>query len=541
MIQVANEPGTLEGESAVGTSSPTRLGLLLTASLVSSLIMLDSNIVAVSLPTIGRSLGASFTDIQWVISAYVLTYAALLLAAGNFADLRGRRQAMVLGLVVFAVASGACGLATTATLLNLARAVQGIGGALLLTASLAIISNAFKGAERTHAFAFWGASLGIALSVGPIAGGAITNFFGWRWIFLTNVPACAGLIVATYRVIDESRDPSAKKMDFPGIVTFSMGLALLIWGLIDGNDSGWNARSILLKLGAAFALFVAFIFLEVRQQRPMVDFGLFRKRSFAGAILAMIGYGASAQVMVFFLPLFLQNAYGFAPLYAGIAMAPFALPMVLAPRITAKLAAHFSGRALLTTGLAISMVGNILFWIIARTDLSYPFFAFGMFISGCGAGLLNGQTVKVLQAAVPEDRAGMASGLASTTRFIGILVSVALLGAILSSVTRTAFRTASTMLGLSLVSTEAAGKLITSGNFEGLRNIVPADRLAELHDAALAAYARGFSAACLLAAALAAAACLLTFSLVSAADTAASGVSLMRKIPCRTLDCRDPL
>jgi EmrB/QacA subfamily drug resistance transporter len=397
MSQVASGHGALEGSSGTGASSPSRFGLLLTASLVSSLIMLDSNIVAVSLPAIGRSLGASFTDIQWVISAYVLTYAALLLAAGNLADLRGRRQAMVLGLVVFAVASGACGLATTATLLNLARAVQGIGGALLLTASLAIISNAFKGAERTHAFAFWGASLGIALAVGPIAGGTITDLFGWRWVFLVNLPACVALIIATYSVIDESRDPNAKKLDFPGIFTFSLGLALLIWGLIDGNDAGWTSTSILLRLGVAFVLFMAFVIVEVRQNRPMVDFSLFRRRTFTGAILAMIGYGASAQVMVFFLPLFLQNAYGFAPIYAGIAMIPFAVPMVLAPRITAKLAARFSGRALLTVGLAISLVGNILFWIIARANLPYPFFAFGMFISGCGAGLLNGQTVKVLQ------------------------------------------------------------------------------------------------------------------------------------------------
>jgi EmrB/QacA subfamily drug resistance transporter len=541
MSQIASGHEAMVDTPNVGTSVPSRFGLLLTASLISSLIMLDSNIVAVSLPAIGRSLGASFTDIQWVISAYILTYAALLLAAGNFADLRGRRQAMVLGLVIFAIASGACGLATSVALLNLARAAQGVGGALLLTASLAIISNAFKGAERTHAFAFWGASLGIALAVGPIAGGTITDFFGWRWVFLVNLPACVGLIIATYRVIDESRDPNAKKLDFPGIVTFSIGLGLLIWGLIDGNDAGWGSTSILLRLAAALVLFVVFVVVELRQQRPMVDFGLFRRRTFTGAILAMIGYGASAQVMVFFLPLFLQNAYGFAPLFAGIAMIPFALPMVLAPRITAKLAAHFSGRALLTAGLAISLVGNILFWIIARSDLPYPFFAFGMFISGCGAGLLNGQTVKVLQGAVPEDRAGMASGLASTTRFIGILVSVALLGAVLSTVTRAAFGAASMALGLPARSVQAAGKLVTSGNLDGLRSVVPDNVLSQVQAAALAAYAQGFGAASVLAAALAAIACVLTFVLVRAADTPAFGQNSMRKIPCKTIDCRDPL
>src|SRR6201989_1835108 len=157
--------------------------VLLIASLVSSLIMLDSNIVAVSLPAIGRSLDASFTDVQWVISAYVLTYAALLMASGNYADLRGRRKSMLIALVVFAVSSAACGVAASSLLLNLARAAQGVGGAFLLTASLAIISNAFSGVGRTHAFAFWGASLGIALALGPIIGGVITSFFGWRWVF----------------------------------------------------------------------------------------------------------------------------------------------------------------------------------------------------------------------------------------------------------------------------------------------------------------------------------------------------------------------
>jgi MFS family permease len=175
--------------------------VLLTTSFVSALIMLDSNVVAVSLPAIGQSLHASFSDAQWVISSYVLTYTALLLAAGSYADLCGRKKSMLLGLVIFAVASGACGLAGSTFLLNIARAVQGVGGALLLTASLAIISQTFSGAARTRAFSFWGASLGIALTAGPIVGGAITSYFGWRWIFLINVPACAALILSALYLV----------------------------------------------------------------------------------------------------------------------------------------------------------------------------------------------------------------------------------------------------------------------------------------------------------------------------------------------------
>src|ERR1700744_5102349 len=370
--------------------------ILLTSSLVSSLIMLDSNIVAVSLPSIGRSLGASFTEIQWVISAYVLTYASLLLASGNYADLYGRKKSMIIGLLIFAVASIGCGLATTSTLLNMARGLQGVGGAFLLTASLAIIGNAFKGAEPTRALAFWGASLGIALAIGPIAGGIITSTVGWRWVFLVNIPACAILIGGTLKFIDESRDPSAKNLDFGGILTFSGGLALMVWGLIDGNDAGWMSPAILIRLALAAVLFAAFVVVELRTPDAMVDFGLFRKDTFLGAVLAMIGYGASAQVMVFLLPVYLQNAFDFAPLIAGVAMIPFALPMVAAPRVTAKLASLYSGRGLLTTGLAIAMAGNILFGIFAYFHLPYPVFVLSMIVAGCGAGLLNGQTVKVI-------------------------------------------------------------------------------------------------------------------------------------------------
>jgi EmrB/QacA subfamily drug resistance transporter len=522
-------------------AAPSSFGILLTASLVSSLIMLDSNIVAVSLPTIGRSLEASFTDIQWVISAYVLTYASLLLASGNYADLYGRKKAMVLGLLIFAVASVSCGLAPTSLLLNLARAAQGVGGALLLTASLAIIGNTFQGTERTRAFAFWGASLGIALAIGPIVGGIITDTVGWRWVFLVNIPACALLILATFRYIDESRDAQAKKLDFGGIVTFSLGLALMVWGLIDGNDEGWSSPTILIKLAAAAVLFAVFVVVELRQPQAMVDFTLFKRDTFLGAVLAMIGYGASAQVMVFFLPLYLQNAYGFKPLIAGIAMIPFAVPMVLAPRVTAYLATFYSGRTLLTAGLAIAMVGNVLFSIVAYTGLPYAVFVACMLVAGCGAGLLNGQTVKVLQSAVPENRAGMASGLASTTRFIGILVSVAILGAILSDVAHRDFVAAARHLGLDEVAAETAAQKVTSGDLASMLAGAPEALRPALRTTALSAYASGFAKATMLAALIAAFACALTYRYVRTEDTAPVRRLPHIPIPCKTVDCRDPL
>jgi len=522
-------------------AAPSGFWILLTSSLVSSLIMLDSNIVAVSLPAIGRSLGASFTDIQWVISAYVLTYASLLLASGNYADLYGRKKAMIIGLLVFAVASVGCGLATTSTLLNVARGVQGVGGALLLTASLAIIGNAFKGAERTRAFAFWGASLGIALALGPIVGGVITSTIGWRWVFLVNIPACAILIAATFRYIEESHDPKAKNLDFAGIVTFSGGLALPVWGLIDGNDTGWSSPTILIRLAAAAVLFAVFAVVELRTPQPMVDFNLFKKDTFLGAVLAMIGYGASAQVMIFFLPLYLQNAYDFDPLIAGVAMIPFAVPMVAAPRLTAKLAAVYSGRGLLTTGPGIAMAGNILFAIFAYLHLPYYIFVLSMLVAGCGAGLLNGQTVKVIAGAVPENRAGMASGLASTTRFVGILISVAVLGVILSDVANRHFVMVATRLGLDQTAAEAAAKKVTSGDLDGMVASVPQNLRAALRSTGLTAYSSGFGEASILAAVIALLACALTFRYVRFADTAPVRRAPGAPFPCHTVDCKDPL
>jgi EmrB/QacA subfamily drug resistance transporter len=532
---------SLRKDFASGKTPKQKLRILVTTSLVSSLIMLDSNIVAVSLPAIGRSLGASFTQIEWVVSAYLLSYAALLLAAGAWADLKGRKRTMILGLFIFGISSAACGLAPTPLTLNLSRAVQGVGGAMLLTSALAVITHAFVGAERAKAFAVWGASLGIALTVGPIIGGLITNLFGWRWVFLVNVPACVGLIIATFAFLDESRDPDAKQLDLSGVVTFSPGLFLLIWALIDGNEKGWSTNSILSRVVGAVICFVAFVFVELHQERPMVEFSLFRQSTFTGAVFAMIGYGATAQVMVFYLPLFLQNAYGFDPLKAGLAMTPFALPMVLTPRLTTRIAQKVSGRAILTLGLVVTLIGNLLFWLMAHTHQSYQGFAFAMLVAGTGAGLLNGETVKVLGGAVSPDRAGMASGISSTTRFIGILFGVAGLGAVLSTVTGDAFMTSANAIAFHSMDISIAAKRVVSGDLLGLLSTVPKEYQEQYRAAGLSAFANGFGEAALLAAFVAAVMSLLTFRYVRSEDTAPSGDVSNEKKPCMVIDCRDPI
>src|SRR6266851_315176 len=433
-----------------------KFSVLLTASLVSSLIMLDSNIVAVSLPSIARSLGATFTEIEWVVSAYVLTFAALLLAAGSYADRHGRKLATLIGLVVFTAASALCGLATSAFMLNLARALQGVGASLLLTASLAVINHAFAGPERAKAYAFWGACLGIAITGGPIGGGVITALFGWR-------------------------------------------------------------------LACAAALLTAFVGVELQQQRPMVDVALFKQPTFLGAACAMLGYAGGAQVLIFFLPLLLQNTYGFAPARAGLAMVPFALPMLLTPRLGAGLATRYSGRTLLTLGLATTLLGDLLLSACALTGMTYAVFIIGMLVAGAGAGLLNSETATVMQSAVPAQRAGMASGLSATTRFTGLLLGVAALGAVLSDSVARRVVTAGAALGVDPPMAAAAAKRVASGDLTGATAGVPEALQAHLHAAASQAFAGGFAEASLVAAAVAAMTGVLAFTLIRPADTAPAG------------------
>jgi EmrB/QacA subfamily drug resistance transporter len=482
--------------------------------------MLDSNIVAVALPSIARSLGAAFTEIEWVVSAYILTFAALLLAAGSYADRHGRKLAMLIGLAIFTVASAVCGMATSALMLNLARALQGIGASLLLTASLAVINHTFVGAERAKAYAFWGACLGIAITCGPIIGGAITALFGWRWAFLMNLPICTALFIVAWVVVEESADHEAKRLDYAGIATFSVGLFFLIWALIDGNSLGWASNDIVMRLVVAAVLLVAFYFIEARQERPMVDFSLFRQPTFLGSAFAMLGYAGGAQVLIFFLPLLLQNAYGFTPAAAGVAMLPFALPMFLTPRFGAGLGSRYSGRVLLTLGLTITTLGNLLMYVFSSSHASYPLFAAGMLVAGIGAGLLNSETAKVMQGAVPAQRAGMASGISATTRFVGLLVGVAALGSVLAFGVSSRFVSSDAVKGLDANLVANAAKRVASGDLNGVIGILGQSAQDAIHTAAATAFAGGFGDTSLIAAIVAAICGLLTFMLVRAADTA---------------------
>jgi MFS family permease len=403
--------------------------------------------------------------------------------------------------------------------LNLARAFQGIGASLLVPAGLAIINHAFAAHERAKAYAFWGACLGIALTSGPIVGGVVTDLFGWRWAFLINLPICIALFIAIVDFVDESRDHEAKRLDYAGILTFSAGLFLLIWALIDGNSLGWASRPIGERFAGSAVLLVAFLCVELVQKRPMVDFTLFAQSTFLGSVFAMLGYAAGAQVMIFYLPLFLQNAFDLSPLMAGLAMLPFALPMFLTPLLAAGLARRYSGRTLLTAGLMAAVIGDLLLWALAHLSLPYPAFLLGMLVAGVAAGLLNSETAKVMQGAVPAQRAGMAGGLTATSRFVGLLIGVAALGAVLAHVTSRSFIASGVAAGLDAGKAAELSRHVTSGDVGGIVGTVPEAMRTAIWQIGNAAFADGFSVAALLAAAVAAAMAVFTVLLVRRAET----------------------
>jgi EmrB/QacA subfamily drug resistance transporter len=488
--------------------------ILLCVSIPSFMINLDSNIVAVSLPSIAQSLHADFSAIEWVISAYTLTFASLLMPAGALADRYGRKRMLLIGLSIFTFASLVCGAATSAPMLNYARAFQGVGAAIQLSAALATLSHSFRGKERAKAFAFWGSVIGVAIALGPVAGGFITHFFGWQWAFYVNIPVGIAMIGLTSFSLEESRDPNANKIDILGFATFSSSLFLITLCLISGNRYGWDSLKILSEAFLAMALFAAFILVEKRQSRPMLDLRFFREPTYIGANIAGVAYAATLLSMLTFIPVFLQSGLSFSPQKAGLLMLPIAVPLIVIPRIVGShLAYRFSGRGLLTVGLLLVSLG--LLWIATRiTDASYLSLLGGMLLAGCGAGILNGEIAKVSMAVIPPERAGMASGVSGTARFSGIVVGFAGLGAVLFSGVSKAVMNGNT--SLSGVDLETFIRSITVGN---LQEQAGSSNASSLHALAIYSFQSGYQTMIVVASALAFCASIAVLSLGRFSET----------------------
>jgi EmrB/QacA subfamily drug resistance transporter len=393
------------------------------------MLLIDITVVNVALPSIQRSLHSSFSDLQWVVNAYALTLAALLLTAGSFADLFGRKRLFVIGLIIFTAASLTCGLAQSPLMLNVSRAVQGIGGAIMLATSLALIADAFRGRDRATAFATYGAVIGAAVAVGPLVGGALTSGLGWRWIFFVNVPIGIGGTVLTLRSVNESRDPGATRVDWLGLVTFSGSLFLFVYALIQGNAKGWGSGEIVGCLAAAVALMIAFVVAEVRQQRPMFDLTLLRRPAFAGASFVGFAISASMFAMFLYLTLYIQNVLDFSPLQAGLRFLPMTVAMFVVAPFAGRLTVRLPIRVLLAAGLGLTALGLLLMAGLSANS-SWTHLLPGFIIGGVGIGLVNPALASTAVGVVPPNRSGMASGINNTFRQTGTATGIAALGAI---------------------------------------------------------------------------------------------------------------
>ncbi|MFD9126552.1 MFS transporter [Kitasatospora sp. NPDC059571] len=403
---------------------------LLTVSVATFMLLLDITVVNVALPSIRKDLGASFTDLQWVFDAYALTLAAFVLTAGSLADRLGRRRAFAAGLVIFSVASLLCAVAPNPTFLNLARALQGVGGAVMFAVSLALIAQEFPaGRERGTAMGAYGATIGIAVAVGPLIGGVLTDSLGWESIFYLNVPIGAGATVLTFLKLRESRDPAATRIDWAGVATFSLALFLLVLALVRGNAEGWGSALIVgLFIGCA-ALLAAFVAVELRVPEPMLPLELFRRPAFTGVQLAAFAISSSLFALFLYLTLYLQNYLGLSAFQAGLRYLPTTLLSFLVAPIAGALLSRVQARLMLGTGLAAVGVGLLLMGGITA-DSQWTTLLGGFLVAGAGVGLVNPVIADVAVSVVPKEKSGMAAGVNDTFRQVGIAVGIAVWGAV---------------------------------------------------------------------------------------------------------------
>jgi len=463
---------------------------LIAVSVATFMLLLDITVVNVALPSIRQDLGASFSDLQWVVDAYALTLAAFVLTAGSLADTFGRRRVFATGLAIFSLASLLCGIAPGPLFLNLSRAVQGVGAAVMFAVSLALLAQEFApGRERGAAMGVYGGTIGVAVAVGPLVGGALTDWLGWEAIFYLNLPIGAAVLALTHLKVRESRDPDAVRVDWPGVATFSGSLFLLVLALVRGEDDGWGSTPILLLFAGSALLLATFVAIERRVAEPMLPLRLFRRAAFTGVQIAAFAISASMFALFLYLTLYLQSYLGHSPLEAGLRYLPITIASFVAAGITgATLIARVQARFLLSVGLAAVGVGLLLMSGIGATD-EWTTLLPGFLVAGVGIGMLNPVIADVAVSVVPKEQSGMAAGINDTFRQIGIAIGIAALGAIfLASGSN---RISALTPGPAALTGEQSRVLLeeaSSGHLGNALAAVPPDARARVSDAVLAGF-----------------------------------------------------
>jgi EmrB/QacA subfamily drug resistance transporter len=492
---------------------------LIAVSVATFMLLLDITVVNVALPSIRDDLGASFTDLQWVVDAYSLTLAALVLTAGSLADRVGRRRVFAVGLALFSAASLLCALSPDATFLNIARALQGIGGAAMFAVSLALIAQEFAaGRERGMAMGMYGATIGVAVAIGPLVGGALTDSIGWQSIFYLNVPIGIAALAITYTKLRESRDPNATRVDWPGVATFSASLFVLVLALVRGNDEGWGSTLILSLLAAAAVLLVAFVVIERRAREPMLPLELFKRPAFTGVQIAAFAVSSSLFALFLYLTLYLQNYLGLSPFDAGLRYLPITVASFFAAPLAGALLSRVPARVMLSIGLAGVGVGLLLMRGVDAGD-DWTTLLGGFLVAGAATGLINPVIADVAVSVVPKERSGMAAGINDTFRQVGVAVGIAVWGAIF--VDRAARKVSELTAG---TPTAAGGRprelaeAVSSGNLDHVLATVPPNARGSVARAAREGFLSGFNDVLLLGGLVAFAGAALTLVLIRERD-----------------------
>ncbi len=447
------------------------------------MLLLDLTIVNVALPSIEHAFHASLSDLQWVLDAYALMLAALLLTSGSLADLFGRRIVFAIGIAAFTAGSLLCGVATDPIFLILARGFQGIGGAIMFATSLALLANAFHGRDRGTAFGIYGAVTGVAVAVGPVLGGVLTSDASWRWIFFVNVPIGIVALIATLIKVDESRNPAASSPDWLGLVTFSGGLATLVFALIRSTADGWSSSVVEGSLLASGLLLVAFVLAELRQRSPMFDFSLLRNPTFSGGLLAAFAINGSLFALLTYLVLYMQNVLRLSAVATGVRF----LVLTGAIFFTAGLAGRLTNRVpvkwLIAPGFLLVGIGLVLMHGVTIAD-SWTHLIVGLVIAGVGTGFINVPLASTAVGVVEPARSGMASGINSTFRQVGTATGIAALGSIFASRIRGTITAQLTATPLNGSSSSIANGVLNNGQVGPPAGRAPSAALEQLVRAA---------------------------------------------------------
>jgi EmrB/QacA subfamily drug resistance transporter len=397
------------------------------------MIMLDNTVVFVALSSIQSDLHISQSELEWVVNGYALTFAVLMLTGGKLADMLGRRRIFIVGLTIFTASSLACGLATGAGFLIGARVVQGVGAALMNPATLSIITATFPPRQRGTAIGIWVGVSAMALAIGPLIGGILTEQINWSWIFFINVPVGIAGIVVSRLFIDESRDESKEqRLDLPGLISSAVGLFGLTYALIEGNNYGWGSPRILVSFAVAAVGLATFVLLEHRQRVPMLDLSLFKNSTFAGANVTMLLVALAMFGVFFFNSLYLGQVLGYSPIQTGATFLPLTVLIVFVAPLAGRFSDTIGPRWLMGAGLVL-LSASLLSFSTLGVDSSFWDIVPGLILGGFGMSLAMTPTTAAAMGSVPVDKAGVGSAVLNSMRQVGGSLGIALMGAIVAS------------------------------------------------------------------------------------------------------------